>query len=107
MPNDIIMSHALNSASVAAKMQAHRAVLDITHANQDFATEQDMTSQGNRWDAGTAERSRALSLHVSEAGRHTAEGSRRVSAAEASVLFDQEMSTYQQEFVWPLARSSN
>lgn len=75
------------------RLQAHRAVLDITHANQDFATEQDMTSQGNRWDAGTAERSRALSLHVSEAGRHTAEGSRRVSAAEASVLFDQEMST--------------
>ena len=141
MSSDLMMSHALSSASVAARSQvpvlcdvthdackifvvrykrtlmcfyvplcstetasqcrcrslacsqAHRAVLDITRANQDYATEQSMRIASDHWDAATAERSRALSLHVSEKGRHTFEGSARVAASEATLVFDQQESS--------------
>ncbi len=60
----------------------------MRRANEDFSAEQTMRVAGFEWSAATTERSRAYSLHVSEMGRHTLEGSVRVAASEASLTFD-------------------
>ena len=63
-------------------------MLDITRAGQDYADELSMRITSGHWDAATTERSRALSLHVSEKGRHTLHGSARGAASEAALVFD-------------------
>jgi hypothetical protein len=72
-------------------LQAQRAALDMTRARDDLDREQ--AANAVAWDAGATERSRALSLHASEAGRHTLEGRLRVAAAEASLAWSKRDST--------------
>jgi hypothetical protein len=85
-------------------LQAQRADLDIRHANEQLDREETMRTASRRWDAGATERARALSLHASESGRHTLEGRNRVAAAEASVAFDKQESTWATPFRWHLSK---